>query len=244
MYLYLAAAGGCFLLAGVVLWHHLRTPSPRGGRPLSEAGASNTSVGEGALTFDGRRALEELDALLEAVEEGDWARARAHFSEFERIARALPSPGLTHPDVSFALMDFFHLYRVQLERALSTEDSAGAMFAGNQLGDIIWDLRVQLGRAPLPELGRLRYLERDLRYWSEMGDEQMIRARVRGLERAWTSLRPVVASGRGRELVERFDELLEQLRAAHAVEEYREIAPELEEVVQQVEAHFSERGVR
>jgi hypothetical protein len=132
----------------------------------SPAAVSGTPADAGAAALDLRRALEKLDLLLQAVDEEDWARARVHFQEFEQVIPVLPSPGLKYPDVSFALLDFFNLYRVQLERALSTEDAAGAIFACNQLGDILWDLRVQLGRAPLPELGRLRYLGRDLRYWS------------------------------------------------------------------------------
>jgi hypothetical protein len=72
----------------------------------------------------------------------------------------------------------------------------------------------------------------------------MIRVRVRGLERAWDALRPVISGGRKRELVERFEELLEQLRTAHAVDQYREITPEVEDAIRQVEAYFSERGTR
>jgi hypothetical protein len=239
----LAIGSGISLLASILLVEHWRGATPPD-TTSSPAAVSGTPADAGAAALDLRRALEKLDLLLQAVDEEDWARARVHFQEFEQVIPVLPSPGLKYPDVSFALLDFFNLYRVQLERALSTEDAAGAIFACNQLGDILWDLRVQLGRAPLPELGRLRYLGRDLRYWSEVGDEQMIRVRVRGLERAWDALRPVISGGRKRELVERFEELLEQLRTAHAVDQYREITPEVEDAIRQVEAYFSERGTR
>jgi len=180
-----------------------------------------------------------LYALRNAADQGDWIRARSCFQEFERLMQALPSPGLKHPDVSIALIDFFNLYRVQLERALANEDVAGAVFACNQLGDILWDLRRQLGQAPLPELGRLWYLGRDLQYWSELGDEEMIRLRLLGLAKVWNDVRPIVSASTGRELVVQFDELLDQLHAARAIEEYQEIAPELEEIVRQIEAHLS-----
>ncbi len=239
----LAIGGGILLLASILLVEHWWGVTPPD-KKSSPAAVSSTPAEVGTTALDLRRALEKLDALLQAVDEGDWALARTRFREFEQVVPVLPSPGLNYPDVSFALVDFFNLYRVQLERTLSTEDAAEAIFACNQLRDILWDLRVRLGRVPLPELGRLRYLGRDLRYWSEMGDEQMIRVRVRGLERAWDALRPVISGGRKRELVERFEELLEQLRMAHAVDQYREIAPEVEDAIREVETYFSERGAR
>jgi len=229
---------GVLVLWGV--WGRAWLPVSHGEKAQPKAIAPRASSEPSPSDF--RRALQELDAVLEAVDREDWGQARAHFAEFEQIIRTLPAPGLTHPEVSLALMDFFNLYRVQLERALSAQDPAGAIFACNQLGDIVWDLRVQLGRAPLPELGRLRYLGRDLRYWSEVGDEQMVRLRALGLEKTWNDVRPVVSAGTGRALVERFDDLLERLRAARAIEDYQAIAPELDDAIRQLEAHLSAGG--
>ncbi len=242
----LALVGGIFLLGGIAFWARDRfwVSVPRRVGSFPPAATPEARV-EGTAPFDFRRALTELDELIEAVDGGDWAGARSHFEEFQRAVRALPSPGLKHPEISRALVDFFALYRVQLERALSAQDAAGVLFACNQLGDILWDLRVQLGRAPLPELGRLRYLGRDLRYWSEVGDETMIRVRALGLEEAWNDLRPVVSGESDKKVVARVDDLLAQLRMAHQVEEYQEIATELEEAVRQIEAHLSDaRGGR
>lgn len=235
----LAVVGGILLFTSGILWMRTWRSAPRDGKPSS---VILPRASQEAHVPDFQRALEQLDALLDAVEEGDWIRARSHFQEFEQLMRALPSPGLKHPDVSVALIDFFHLYRVQLERALADEDVAGAIFACNQLGDIVWDLRRQLGRAPLPELGRLWYLGRDLQYWSEVGDEKMIRLRLLGLAKVWGDVRPIVSTSTGRELVAQFDELLDHLHAARAIEEYREITPELEEIVRQIEAHLSSEG--
>ncbi|MCS6816331.1 MAG: hypothetical protein N0A16_04905 [Blastocatellia bacterium] len=189
--------------------------------------------------LDFQRALEALDALLEALDEGDWAQARERFAEFEQIVRTLPAPDLEHPEMSFALMDFFHLYRVQLERALLTEDATGAIFACNQLGDIMWDLRAQFERAPVPELGRLHYLGRDLRYWSEVGDEKMVRLRALGVEKTWSDVRPIIAASGEKALISRFDELLERLHTARTMEDYRAIALMLEEAIHQLEAQFA-----
>jgi hypothetical protein len=232
----------CILFGVLLLWGRGRVWRPAARSEQSQPVVIVPRERAEPSPSDFQRALQELDALLDAVDEEDWAQARAHFAEFTQIVRALPAPGLKHPEVSFALMDFFNLYRVQLERALSAEDAAGAVFACNQLGDIVWDWRVQLGRTPLPELGRLRYLGRDLRYWSEVGDETMVRLRALGLEKTWNALRPIIATRGRRMLIEHFDELLEQLRAARALQDYRAIAPELEDAVRQIEAQFSSEG--
>lgn len=180
-FVYLGVAGGILLFVSGIFWMRAWLSAPRNGKlslaPIHEA------LTEAPLP-DFRRALERLYALLDAADEGDWIRVRSCFQEFDHLMQALPSPGLKHPDVS--VIDFFDLYRVQLERALANEDVAGAVFACNQLGDILWDLRRQLGQAPLPELGRLWYLGRDIQYWSELGDEEMIRLRLgvgEGVER-------------------------------------------------------------
>ncbi len=239
--MYLAVAGGSLLLVSGILRMRAWMSVPRGEKPSS---ATVPDVSPEAPLPDFRRALERLEALLDAANEGDWIRARSCFQEFEHFMRALPSPGLKHPDVSVALIDFFNLYRVQLERALAKEDVTGTVFACNQLGDILWDLRGQLGQAPLPELGRLWYLGRDLQYWSEMGDEKMIRLRLLGLVKVWNDVRPIVSTSTGRELIAQFDELLDQLHAARAIEEYQEIAPELEEIVRQLEVHLSSKSAK
>lgn len=187
-----------------------------------------------------RAALNALDSIIEAVNDEDWQAAEESFDEFQQSAEKLPTPELKNPDVSFALIDFFNLYRVQLERAIDGEEPSRAIFACNQLGSIIWDLRVQMNRTTLPELGRLHYLSRDLQYWADIGDETMLKVRAHDLEKTWNDLRPVVIDRKGRDVAEQFDSLVNQLRGARSVDDYREVAPEIGNTFRQVELIFSD----
>jgi hypothetical protein len=206
-----------------------------GGRPHRLA----APVGS-ASRWNFRAAMNTLDGIIDAVNEGDWERAREFFVQFRQSVPTLPSPGLKHPDISLALVDFFNLYRVQLERALTAEQADRAIFACNQLGNIVWDLRVHLNPTALPEVGRLHYLRRDLEYWASLGDEDMLRLRSQGLEKTWDDLRPVVIDRKGREAAEDVDSLMVRLKRARTVEEYQEIASEISTALGQVEMIFSD----
>lgn len=218
-------------------WQAKRSLQNQHHRQPSSSTATPDAVGP-QLNF--RAAINALDSIIEAVNDEDWEAAEESFDEFQQSVQKLPSPELKNPDVSFALIDFFNLYRVQLEQAIDEEEASRAIFACNQLGGIIWDFRVQLNRTMLPELGRLHYLSRDLQYWADNGDETMLKIRAHDLEKTWNDLRPVVIDREGRDVAEQFDSLVNQLRSARSVDDYREVAPIIGTTFRQVELIFSD----
>lgn len=239
----LLGAGGIlgFLMLGLVLWgracHSGKVASHR--LQASEPGPRSASD-PGAARWNFRGALNALDSIGDALDEGDWEAARQFFDAFRRSVPTLPSPELKHPDISLALVDFFNFYRVELERALTAQEANRARFACNQLGNIVWDLRTHLNRIPLPELGRLHYLSRDLEYWARVGDEDMLRIRTQELAKTWADLRPVLLDRKGREVAEDMDSLLLRLKRAESVDEYQEVVTDMNTLVRQVEGIFAD----
>ncbi|HXF06274.1 MAG TPA: hypothetical protein VNM72_12795 [Blastocatellia bacterium] len=180
-----------------------------------------------------------LDSLTDALTEGDWYAARQSFTAFGLAVPSLPSPELTYPDLSLALVDFFNFYQIELQRALAAGQTNRAIFACNQLERIVWDLGVHLNRPPLPELGRLHYLGRDLEYWARVGDEEMLRIGAQGLTKTWADLRPVLTD-RAQQVAEEMDSLLLRLKRGNSVEEYQEVAASMGPVMRRIERLFAD----
>lgn len=230
------------LVLGLVLWAR----ALEGGRwvasdrPRASPPSSPTAPDQTTTRWNFSDALNSLDSLSDALNEGDWDGARQLYAIFRQSVPGLPSPELKHPDVSLALVDFFTFYEIELERALAAQQANRALFAANQLGGIIWDLKIHLTRTPLPELGRLHYLSRDLEYWARLGDEEMVRMRAQGLAKAWADLRPVLIDRKGRDVVEELDSLLLRLKRAEDVQEDQDVAADISAVVRQVERIFAD----
>ncbi len=190
-------------------------------------------------------ALEEARLTLEAIrrsaKQSAWGEAKRHFLSFQTATRVLPRPQLRHPDVSMVLLDLFSLYSVQLQRATEREDLSAVFFASNQLEGIVEDWIAQFDPGRPRELGRLRYLSRDLIYWAGAGDEQMLELRSQGLETLWSDLRPLVLYRNAPKAAERFDLVLLQLKSAQRREDFETLSPQLHEALVGVEAALSKQ---
>jgi hypothetical protein len=119
------------------------TPSLRA-RPLSQGSSIATDL---------QYAEAQLDSLSEAIKNNDWAQAQALFAGFELKDRRLPAPQLRHPDISPLWQDFFDLYVVQLDRALSEKQPKAAQLAINQLTSIIGEANARFVKRATP-IGR------------------------------------------------------------------------------------------
>lgn len=229
------------LVLAVVLWGRALQ---RGGgafhRPKASPPSPPTALDRGAARWDFYGAMNSLDSLSDALTEGDWDAAREFFAAFRQAVPNLPSPELKYPDISLALVDFFNFYQVELQRALAAEQANRAIFACNQLERIVWDWRVHLNHPPLPEVGRLHYLSRDLEYWARVGDAEMLQRRAQGLVKTWADLRPVLIDRKGWEVVEEVDALLSRLKRAESMEEYQEVAADIGAVMHRIERLFAD----
>ena len=183
-----------------------------------------------------RNARRSLEAIALAANSADWESALDHFRNFQQLSRNLPAPELRHPDVSMVLLDFFTFYQVQLERAIGRQETERVLFASNQLQGIVEDLISHVNPGTPRELARLRYLSRDIGYWANAGDEQMLQVRATGLGRLWDDLRPLIIDRNGRQAAENFDSVLSQLESAEAPEDIQSLTPQLHDAVKQVEA--------
>ncbi len=207
-------------------------------RPVGGARIIDVSTPEGtsdSYTRSLRNAKHSLEALVQAATRSDWEEVGNHVATFQEATRVLPSPELRHPDISMVLLDFFSLYQVQLERAIAREDRARVLFASNQLEGIIEDLIAQLSPGAPSELGRLRFLSRDINYWAGAGDQQMLHVRAAGLQRLWADLRPLIMDRNGRKAAENFDFVLLQLGTAEGPEDIQSLTPQLQDAVRQIE---------
>ena len=241
---YIWAIVALLITAGVVVVFYARQPPhPRGPQPKRTTGASATkNEPSGDSTAAAlRKAKHSLESLDQAANESDWEGVGNHFSSFQEATRILPLPELRHPDISMALLDFFSLYEVQLERAIEREEQPTVIYASNQLEGIVDDLIAQLNPGVPPELGRLRFLSRDISYWAGAGDERMLRVRAAGLEKLWSDLRPLIVDRNGRKAAENFDVLLLQLQSAGGPEDIQTISPQLQNAVRDLEAILAKR---
>jgi hypothetical protein len=182
-------------------------------------------------------AQQLLDQMESAVSLNDWSKAKSLFSEFRDKAEQLPAPQLHSSDPSLLLQDFYDLYAVSMERALTEKNARSAMMALNQLYGIIGEHRARLESRSALELQRLRFLVRELEFWSAANDEKMLEVRAAALRAVWRDVRPVVIARRGNEpAVRSFDQLIDQLAAARQVRELNALLPEFKKQIEQIES--------
>ncbi len=179
-----------------------------------------------------------LDQLAAAVSANDWVNAKGLFGEFRSKAPQLPAPQLHSPDRSLLLQDFYDFYDVSVERALSEKNARSAMMALNQLYGIVGEHRARLeSRSLARELQRLRFLVRELAFWSGAGDEKMLEVRAAALRTAWQDARVVVSARRSTEsAVRSFDQLIEQLAVTRQAREMNALLPEFKKQIEQIES--------
>jgi hypothetical protein len=194
------------------------SPSPQPSAPAAPAPLSPNRAGsaEKQMYADLSQAQALLDQLREALQTSDWGGAQKLLQEFTSKTPQLPAPQLNQPDIPPILQDFFTLYRVELARALNEQNLINARFSLNQLFAIVNDQRARLGPRGLPlEFNRLQYLVREVEFWSQYNNEELLRERINALRATWQELRPVISNRKnGREPAAHFDTLVEQLAAA------------------------------
>ena len=196
---------------------------------------------EGQMHADLVRAQELLSTMSAAVAAKDWGKVQGAFTEFESKTQHLPAPQLHYPDISPILQDFFALYQVQLEHAINEQNVASAQLAVNQLYGIVGEQRVRLGTRGVPlEFQRLRFLAREVGWWSEAGDEKMLRVRTVALRDAWLKdVRPMIAARRnGLELAKNFDQLVQRLTTAEQMPQVTALLPDFNKELDQMDLLF------
>ncbi len=204
----------------------LPTPTPR---PISNAGQWTTDL---------KRAQEQLKTLADSLRNNDWSIAESLFITFELKDRRLPTPQLKHPDISPILQDFFDLYVVQLERAISEKQAKPAQIAVNQLIGIVSEARARFVKRAAPvEVQRLHHLARELALWKDAGDERMWRTRMAALREAWSDVSPLIRA-RNEAIALRFEALLGQVTAADNAARLAPVLPELNALLDQMDALF------
>lgn len=218
------------LSAALVALSPKATPTPRA-RPVS----SGTNIEK-----DLQYAQAQLDSLSDAIKNNDWTKAQTLFAGFELKERRLPASQLRHPDISPLLQDFFDLYVVQLERAVSEKQTKSANIAINQLVSIISETNARfIKRATPVEVQRLHHLVREIEFWKEAGDEKMLRIRTSALREAWNDVSPLVrARKQGEAVSQQFDELLSRAATVENPHEITALLPELTTNLEQIEALF------
>lgn len=206
------------------------TPTPSA-RPISSSASIATD-----LHF----AQAQLDSLLDAINESDWAKSQTLFASFELKDRRLPAPQLRHPDISPLLQDFFDLYIVQLERAIEEKQAKSAHLAINQLQSIITEATTRFVKRATPvEVQRLHHLVREMIFWQTAGDEKMIRIRVAALREAWNEVSPLIRTRKqGEILAEQFDTLLSQTESTDHPSYITTLLPELTTNLEQMDSLF------
>ncbi len=199
------------------------------------------SQDEGQMHSDLKTAEDLLGTISAAMASNDWGKAQQAFTEFQSKTQRLPAPQLHHPDISPILQDFFTLYAVQLETALTQQNAPQASFAINQLYGIVGEQRARMGTRGIPlEFQRLRFLVREVGLWGEAGDEKMLRLRAVALRDAWWhDVRPIIAARRnGVEPAKHFDQLVQQLSAAGQIHEITALLPEFNKGLEQMDTIF------
>jgi len=197
------------------------------------------SQAEGQMHADLVRAQALIDEMAGAVAANNWPNAQSLYAEFQRKTEHLPAPQLHHPDISPVLQDFFDLYSVKLERALTEQNAQDVSLALNQLYGIVGEQRARLGARSVPlEFQRLRFLVREVKLWSELGDEKMLRLRTVALRDAWSQdVRPLVVARRSG-AQKNFDQLVQRLASAEQVHELTALLPEFSKELEQIDNLF------
>ncbi len=210
----------------------LPTPTTR---PISNAGQ---------WAADLKRAQEQLLTLSDAIRNNDWGIAESLFITFELKDRRLPTPQLKHPDISPILQDFFDLYVVQLERAISEKQAKPAQIAVNQMIGIVGEAKARFVPRSAPvEVQRLHHLARELALWKDAGDERMLRTRIAALREAWNDVRPLIRA-RNESVALRFEALLAHIASAETSAKLAPILPELNGALDQLDALFQPGALR
>ncbi len=211
---------------------------------LLQTPASRISASSSRVPGELQNALEQLNSLSEAVKASDWTKAQGLFSAFELKDQRLPSPQLHHPDVSPILQDFFDLYVIQLERAITEKQPKQANVAINQLSAIIGEFQARFVKRALPvEVQRLHHLIREISLWKDSGDEKMLHVRKAALNEAWNDVAPLVRAKRnGDEIAPQFGALLLQLMAAENGTKLNALLSDLKTGLEQIDALFVRKG--
>src|SRR5579871_3361472 len=124
--------------------------------------------------------------ILNSIEEDDYEAARQQLEPLQIASKNLPSPQLSHPDISPVLGDFFQLYVVQLDRSLNTEEKADAKFEATVLFGISGDFLSRLQPGAVPELERFISLIREFSVWTDSRDEEMLQIRASAICNSWS----------------------------------------------------------
>lgn len=204
------------------------------------APATRATSGGASLESDLHFAQAQLDGLSDAIKNSDWAQAQTLFDSFELKDRRLPAPQLKHPEISPLLQDFFDLYTVQLERAISEKQPKPAYLAINQLTGILSETQARFIKGATPvEVQRLRYLIREISFWHEVGDERMSRARIAALREAWEEASALVRARRqGEAVAQQFEALLARAAAAENISQVAATLPAFDQSLDRIEALF------
>lgn len=214
------------------------------GSPKASPAPSLRPVSSGETVADDLHfAQAQLDSLQDAISNNDWTKAQTLFAGFELKDRRLPSPQLRHPDISPLFQDFFDLYVVQLERAISEKHAKNAVFAINQLASIVNETNTRFVKRSTPvEVQRLHHLVREMSFWKDAGDEKMLRVRTAALYEAWNDISPIVRSRKqGEGVAQQLDGLLKQATTAETPGQINTLLPEISGQLEQVDSLFESR---
>ncbi|MBL8207524.1 MAG: hypothetical protein JNM09_25050 [Blastocatellia bacterium] len=237
-------------LGGLVLVSNLISEPKKNAEILTQSGAgspkplpapSSRPVSNAAqVTQDLKRAQEQLKTLSDTIRNDEWGIAESLFLTFELKDRRLPTPQLKHPDISPILQDFFDLYVVQLERAISEKQPKTAQIALNQMIGIVSETRARfVNRAAPVDVQRLHHLARELTLWKDVGDERMLQARVAALGEAWNDVSPLIrARKQGEPLAQKLEAWLVQAQSAESPLKLAPLLPELNTLLDQIDVLF------
>lgn len=218
--------------------------STREGSPRPEKRQVEFHNADGWIANNLDLALNRLEDLRNEIKEERWEAAQLSLVQFRKATTSLPAPKLSSPHVSLALLDLFDLYSYQLEEAIDSRIQHEALFASNQLvnivSDLIFSIRSNRGIEVRHELRRLVFLERELRYWHERGNLRMLKIRTERLIEAWSDLRAVIYDHNGAEVAARLDEICEKLRAIETIDDYAVLSEELSDAVASLESVLPE----
>ncbi|HYE75924.1 MAG TPA: hypothetical protein VEF04_21445, partial [Blastocatellia bacterium] len=185
-------------------------------------------------------AQEQLNKISEAVSANDWDTARSLFGSFNYKEHRLPRPQLHHPDISPFWQDFFDLYTVNLEQALDEENSRQARLAINQLFGIIGEQQARFGVRGLPiEIHRLRFLVREIELWNEVGNEQMMRVRLKALNDAWKEASSLIRARRNSDaVIKELETIMAKLLSPQPEQRLSDLTTALSKELDQAETLF------
>ncbi len=200
--------------------------------------------GDGWIASNLDLALKWLEGLRNEIKEERWEAAQLSLVQFRRATTSLPKPKLSSPHVSLALLDLFDLYSYQLEEAINSRIQHEALFASNQLvnivGDLIFSIQSNRGIEVRHEMRRLVFLERELHYWHERENLRMLKTRTERLIEAWDDLRAVIYDHKGAEVAAHLDEICEKLKETETLDDYAILSEELSDAVAGLESVLPE----